>query len=44
MNEVESVEVRDNKTKKEAISRIVGYLNYWRKEGKVVNVELSYSG
>jgi len=43
MNEKESIQVHDNKTKKEAISQIVGYLNYWRKKGKTIGVELSYS-
>lgn len=43
MNEKETIKVCNNKTKKEAISRIIGYMSYWRKEGVVIEVKLSHS-
>lgn len=43
MDEKETIKVSNNKTKKEAISRIVGYMNYWGKEGVVIEVKLSHS-
>lgn len=43
MNEKETIMVCNNKMKKEAISRIIGYMNYWGKEGVIIEVKLSHS-